>query len=68
MIIFFIRGDDLKSTEVYYKDLKNLIPYKIDNVRIQYLPLRNRTDMQQVLILKLMVNLLTVLKVGQAYQ
>ena len=30
--------------------------------------LRNRTDMQQVLILKLMVNLLTELKVGQAYQ
>ena len=25
------------TTEIYYKELKNLIPYKIDNVRIQYL-------------------------------
>tara|TARA_B100000902_G_C27322387_1_gene925608 strand:- start:11106 stop:13556 length:2451 start_codon:yes stop_codon:yes gene_type:complete len=26
------------SSEIYYKQLNNLIPYKIDNVRIQYLP------------------------------
>ena len=37
--LFYSWGRPFKLvTEVYYKDLKNLIPYKIDNVRIQYLP------------------------------
>lgn len=46
--IHFIGGYDLNftawdrpfvfTTEVYYKMLDNLIPYKVDNVRIQYFP------------------------------
>lgn len=36
--LFYSWGRPFKwITEIYYKDLKNLIPYKIDNVRIQYL-------------------------------
>ena len=36
--LFYKWGRPFKwITEVYYKDLKNLIPYKVDNVRIQYL-------------------------------
>ena len=36
--LFYTWGRPFKwITEVYYKDLENLIPYKIDNVRIQYL-------------------------------
>ena len=26
------------TTEIYYKDLQHLIPYKVENIRIQYLP------------------------------
>ncbi len=46
--IHFVLGNDFNFTawnrpfkfvgEIYYKHLDNLIPYKIDNVRIQYLP------------------------------
>ena len=36
--LFYSWGRPFKLiTEIYYKDLKNLIPYKVDNVRIQYL-------------------------------
>ena len=36
--LFYNWGRPLKwVTEIYYKSLKNLIPYKVDNVRIQYL-------------------------------
>ncbi len=36
--LFFSWGRPFKwVTEIYYKDLENLIPYKVDNVRIQYL-------------------------------
>ena len=36
--LFYKWGRPFKwVTEVYYKNLKNLIPYKVDNVRIQYL-------------------------------
>ena len=36
--LFYSWGRPFKwITEVYYKDLENLIPYKVDNVRIQYL-------------------------------
>ncbi|MBE51006.1 MAG: TonB-dependent receptor [Flavobacteriales bacterium] len=36
--LFYSWGRPFKFiSEIYYKDLKNLIPYKIDNVRIQYL-------------------------------
>ncbi len=36
--LFYSWGRPFKwVTELYYKDLKNLIPYKVDNVRIQYL-------------------------------
>ena len=36
--LFYKWGRPFKwITEVYYKDLENLIPYKVDNVRIQYL-------------------------------
>jgi len=36
---FLALGREFKLTsEVYYKILKNLIPYKIDNLRIRYLP------------------------------
>jgi len=36
--LFYGWGRPFKwTTEIYYKDLKNLIPYKVDNVRIQYL-------------------------------
>tara|TARA_B100001758_G_C18415820_1_gene619603 strand:- start:1984 stop:4428 length:2445 start_codon:yes stop_codon:yes gene_type:complete len=36
--LFYSWGRPFKwITEIYYKDLKNLIPYKVDNVRIQYL-------------------------------
>lgn len=36
--LFYSWGRPFKwITEVYYKKLENLIPYKIDNVRIQYL-------------------------------
>ena len=40
--LFYKWGRPFKwVTEVYYKDLSNLIPYKIDNVRIQYLANNN---------------------------
>jgi len=36
--LFYKWGRPFKwITELYYKDLENLIPYKVDNVRIQYL-------------------------------
>ena len=36
--LFYKWGRPFKwITEVYYKDLENLIPYKVDNLRIQYL-------------------------------
>ena len=36
--LFYSWGRPFKwITELYYKKLQNLIPYKIDNVRIQYL-------------------------------
>ena len=36
--LFYRWGRPFKwITELYYKDLKNLIPYKVNNVRIQYL-------------------------------
>ena len=36
--LFYSWGRPFKwVTELYYKDLENLIPYKVDNVRIQYL-------------------------------
>jgi hypothetical protein len=36
--LFYKWGRPFKwVTEVYYKNLENLIPYKVDNVRIQYL-------------------------------
>ena len=36
--LFYSWGRPFKwITELYYKDLENLIPYKVDNVRIQYL-------------------------------
>ena len=36
--LFYKWGRPFKLvSEIYYKSLKNLIPYKIDNVRIQYL-------------------------------
>ena len=36
--LFYSWGRPFKwTTEVYYKNLENLIPYKVDNVRIQYL-------------------------------
>lgn len=36
--LFYKWGRPFKwITELYYKDLKNLIPYKVNNVRIQYL-------------------------------
>ena len=36
--LFYRWGRPFKwITEVYYKDLENLIPYKVNNVRIQYL-------------------------------
>jgi hypothetical protein len=36
--LFYQWGRPFKwITEIYYKDLKNLIPYKVDNVHIQYL-------------------------------
>ena len=36
--LFYKWGRPFKwITEVYHKDLENLIPYKVDNVRIQYL-------------------------------
>ena len=36
--LFYNWGRPFKwVTEIYYKSLKNLIPYKVDNVRIQYL-------------------------------
>jgi len=36
--LFYQWGRPFKwVTEVYYKDLKDLIPYKVDNVQIQYL-------------------------------
>lgn len=36
---FLVAGREYKlTTEVYYKDLQDLIPYKIDNLRIRYLP------------------------------
>ena len=36
--LFYKWGRPFKwITEVYYKNLENLIPYKVDNVRIQYL-------------------------------
>jgi len=36
--LFYSWGRPFKwITEIYYKDLENLIPYKVDNVRIQYL-------------------------------
>lgn len=31
------------TTEIYYKDYKNLIPYKVDNVRVQYSAKNNAT-------------------------
>jgi len=37
--LFYSWGRPFKwITEIYYKKLENLIPYKVDNVRIQYLP------------------------------
>ncbi|GAF05089.1 TonB-dependent receptor [Saccharicrinis fermentans] len=40
---YFMRGDrPFKfSTELYYKKMKNLIPYQVDNVRIRYSALNN---------------------------
>ena len=36
--LFYAWGRPFKwVSEIYYKNLKNLIPYKVDNVRIQYL-------------------------------
>lgn len=36
--LFYSWGRPFKwTTEIYYKNLENLIPYKVDNVRIQYL-------------------------------
>ena len=36
--LFYIWGRPFKwVTELYYKNLENLIPYKVDNVRIKYL-------------------------------
>jgi hypothetical protein len=36
---FLAVGREFKlSTELYYKILENLIPYKVDNIRIRYLP------------------------------
>ncbi len=36
--LFYSWGRPFKwTTELYYKNLENLIPYKVDNVRIQYL-------------------------------
>lgn len=40
--LFYAWGRPFKLvSELYYKKLENLIPYKIDNVRIQYLPNNN---------------------------
>ena len=40
--LFYQWGRPFKFiTEVYYKNLNNLIPYKVDNVRIQYLAENN---------------------------
>jgi len=40
--LFYSWGRPFKLvTEVYYKKLENLIPYKVDNVRIQYLAENN---------------------------
>ena len=37
--LFYSWGRPFKwVTEIYYKDLNNLIPYKVDNVQIKYLP------------------------------
>ena len=37
--LFYAWGRPFKwVSEVYYKQLENLIPYKVDNVRIRYLP------------------------------
>lgn len=39
---FLMWGRPFKiSTEAYYKDLKNLIPYEVDNVRIRYYATNN---------------------------
>ena len=36
--LFYAWGRPFKwTTELYYKDLQNLIPYKVENLRIQYL-------------------------------
>ena len=40
--LFYSWGRPFKLiSEIYYKDLKNLIPYKVENVRIQYLAENN---------------------------
>ena len=40
--LFYKWGRPFKwITEIYYKKLENLIPYKVDNVRIQYLAENN---------------------------
>ena len=40
--LFYKWGRPFKwITEIYYKQLDNLIPYKVDNVRIQYLAENN---------------------------
>ena len=40
--LFYSWGRPFKLiSEIYYKNLKNLIPYKVDNVRIQYLAENN---------------------------
>ena len=40
--LFYSWGRPFKLiSEIYYKDLQNLIPYKVDNVRIQYLAENN---------------------------
>ena len=38
-ITILLLGQDLKFVgEIYYKSLKDVIPYEIDNLRIRYLP------------------------------
>ncbi len=41
---FIALGRDFKlTTEVYYKDLEQLIPYKVSDIRIRYLPTQQST-------------------------
>ena len=43
--LFYSWGRPFKLvSEMYYKDLQNLIPYKVENVRIKYLMIENNSN------------------------